>query len=291
MKNRIIVIIIMASFLVTVMILLELNNLEKGEKKSNQLVNVLVARHDIPAFTLISTNDISVIKVPKRYQQAHSYNNKHSLFTNNQSKFYTKIRIFSNTQITKSIVENVDQAPFHVLIPEGMRAVDVPIVDQDFLDLLLPGTKIDFILRLYDTTLFLFQNIVIIKKGNLIMNQMDRLKKAKNFKPRYRTITVLFSPNDVLRYFYMINNLSLDIIARSKLDDKIIEGVIIKRDNFVSGNYESRKGIKELTDLTENEKLDILKDFTKSQKNAFIKENIGVLRDKALKARNDHRKK
>ncbi len=286
MKKNIILF-IASSVIISFLIMLILKTSEKREEERNQFIDVVVAQNNIPRFTLLTTNDVKVIKVPRRYRHVYAYKNIYSLFTNNQPKFYSRVKIYTDTQITKTIIDDIADAPFHVLIPEGMRAVEIPVLDQDFLDLLLPGSKIDFILRLYDTTLFLFQNIMILKKGNATVYQRDLLKKRKNIKSSHKSITVLLSPKDVLRYFYMINNLGLDIIARSKQDDKIIEGTIIKRNNFMTGNYAARKGVKELSDLTKAEQFDIMRDFIKSQKNAFLKENIGVLKNRASKSRNE----
>ena len=203
---------------------------------SNDYVDVVVGAKQIQMGTVL-TNDMLVIKkIPVKGAHpdaAHSISEVSGCFTIGPIEKDEQILV---SNLSKSAT---DTGVLSYTIPEGMRAVSIPVDNVSSINnLISPGNRVDIIATLdlankdnsakLSTTFVLLQNIQVLAVGNITNSN-----SAAN--AQYQTITFAVDPNDILKLINADLNGKVELALRHPLDDQNVTTTPQTPDSFSSG--------------------------------------------------------
>jgi len=135
---------------------------------------VLVANYDLPARTVLKSDLVEAIKMPRVYMQQDAYEIRSNSDIKLVNNLVTSIRIPKGNQITQSaLVPLSPEAGLSVKVPPGYRGCMMPL-DSDLLALIKPGDKIDVLVtfdavmgdnRKEKVTATILQNVLVLGVG------------------------------------------------------------------------------------------------------------------------------
>lgn len=254
----------------------------KNIERLSSFQTVLLARHDIARFAVLSTNDIIPVKMPLRYIQPAAFRNKNQLFRNGSPAFFASMDILEGTQITKSMLADTALRDVAYMIPEGMRAVNIRITDRNFFDLLFPGNRVDFVVYQKNRSFYVLQNILIIKKGPLTL-QSTNAGRSRNIP--YDNVTLLLSQKDALKLAFLFN-MKFEVLCRNFMDKEVLENRVLLGEDFLGEPYRERNKAFDLTSFLETGKLRAEKgDYSGDEGELLTRKYMGLFTDRALQQR------
>jgi len=151
-----------------------LSSKERELSKAYEVAQVLVAKYDLPARTILKPDLVEVAQVPRKFIEKDSYEVRNPSDIKLVTNLVTAIRIPKGNQITQSsLLTLTPEAGLSVKIPPGYRGAILP-ADSDLIKLIKPGDRVD-ILVTFDAivgdkkekvTATILQNVLVLGVGS-----------------------------------------------------------------------------------------------------------------------------
>jgi len=151
-----------------------LSSKERELSKAYEVAQVLVAKYDLPARTILKPDLVEVAQVPRKFIEKDSYEVRNPSDIKLVTNLVTAIRIPKGNQITQSsLLTLTPEAGLSVKIPPGYRGAILP-ADSDLIKLIKPGDRVD-ILVTFDVivgdkkekvTATILQNVLVLGVGS-----------------------------------------------------------------------------------------------------------------------------
>ena len=152
-----------------------LTSKERALSAAHEEAQVLVASYELPARTVLKSDLVETVKIPKIYMQQDAYEIRSNSDIKLVNNLVTAIRIPKGNQITQSaLIPLSPEAGLSVKVPPGYRGCMMPL-DNDLLRLIKPGDKIDVLVtfeavmsdsRKERVTATILQNVLVLGVGS-----------------------------------------------------------------------------------------------------------------------------
>jgi len=177
-----------------------LSNKEKDIAKDFEMAQVLVAKYDLPARTIIKADLVETVEIPRRYIQKDAYEVRSAADIKMVVNLVSAIRIPKGNQVTQSALLALSpEAGLSVKVPPGLRGAVLP-VDSDLLRLIKPGDRVDILVtfeavmadgKKERVTATILQNVLVLGVGtNLGQGLNAAMAAAKGNKRRRQMLSV-----------------------------------------------------------------------------------------------------
>ncbi|MBI4056685.1 MAG: Flp pilus assembly protein CpaB [Elusimicrobia bacterium] len=147
---------------------------EQSATKTYETVQVIVAKQDLPARTVLKEDLVEVVNMPRKFMQMDGYEVKSPSDIRLVSNLVTQVRVPKGNQITQSSLMSLSpEAGLSVKVPPGYRG-SVLSVDHEFLQLIKPGDRVDILVtfdalmadsRKEKVTATILQNVLVLGVG------------------------------------------------------------------------------------------------------------------------------
>lgn len=151
-----------------------LSSKERELSKSYETAQVLVAKYDLPARTILKPDLVEIAEIPRKFMEKDAYEIRNPSDIKLVTNLVTAIRIPKGNQIIQSaLLTLTPEAGLSVKVPPGYRGALLP-VDSDLLKLIKPGDRVD-ILVTFDAivgekkekiTATILQNVLVLGVGS-----------------------------------------------------------------------------------------------------------------------------
>ncbi|MCX7648682.1 MAG: Flp pilus assembly protein CpaB [Elusimicrobiales bacterium] len=151
-----------------------LSSKERELSKAYEIAQVLVAKYDLPARTILKPDLVEVAQIPRKFIEKDSYEIRNPSDIKLVTNLVTAIRIPKGNQITQSaLLTLTPEAGLSVKVPPGYRGATLA-VDSDLIKLIKPGDRVD-ILVTFDAivgdkkekvTATILQNVLVLGVGS-----------------------------------------------------------------------------------------------------------------------------
>ena len=152
-----------------------LTSKERALASAHEEASVLVANYELPARTILKSDLVEAVKIPRIYMQQDAYEIRSNSDIKLVDNLVTAIRIPKGNQITQSaLIPLSPEAGLSVKVPPGYRGCMLPL-DNDLLRLIKPGDKIDVLVtfdavmgdnRKEKVTATILQNVLVLGVGS-----------------------------------------------------------------------------------------------------------------------------
>ena len=167
-----------------------LTSKERAISAQNDPAQVLVAKYDLPARTIMNVDLVETRIIPKNFIEQDSYEIKSQSDIKLVSNLVTAVRIPKGNQITQSALISLSpEAGLSVKVPPGYRGCVLPL-ENDLLRLIKPGDRVDILVtfdavmgdnRKEKVTATILQNVLVLGVGsNLGQGLSGAQAKAKD---------------------------------------------------------------------------------------------------------------
>jgi pilus assembly protein CpaB len=165
-----------------------------------QLVNVVVAKADLASGAVLSNQTVALREVPKTFLHADAV---HSAQWGNIAGRVLSRPVRGGETILNSHLAQGAGAGFSAQLPEGMRALTVPVDEEaSIAGMLAPGDRIDLLFTTAaandSVTVPLLSAVAVIATGVRTQSNENALSARLQSSP-FRTITVAVTPADAAR--------------------------------------------------------------------------------------------
>ena len=152
-----------------------LTSKERAISAQNDPAQVLVAKYDLPARTIMNVDLVETRVIPKNYMEQDAYEIKSQSDIKLVSNLVTAVRIPKGNQITQSALISLSpEAGLSVKVPPGYRGCVLPL-ENDLLRLIKPGDRVDILVtfdavmgdnRKEKVTATILQNVLVLGVGS-----------------------------------------------------------------------------------------------------------------------------
>ncbi len=193
--------------------LMVLTSKEKALSNAYKTAKVLVARVDIPERTVVKTEMVDVMDVPRKFMEQDAFEVKTRSDFKMISNLVTRIRIPKGNQMTQSaLIPMSPEAGLSVKIPPGYRGAILGI-RPELKALIKPGDRVDVLVtfdammadnRKEKVTATILQNVLVIAVGTdmgmgmnakQMKNRKKKASKAAAFSDK-SAISLALNPNE-----------------------------------------------------------------------------------------------
>lgn len=193
MEKKGLVMPLVVAFVAAMIYWLALSSKETALNKAYETANVIVARTDLPARTVVTDDLVEAIPVPRRFMQQDAFEVRTPSDIKMVSNLVTVVRIPRGNQLTQSTLVSLSpEAGLSVKVPPGERGT-VLSVESGLIGLIKPGDRIDIMVtfeavmldgRKEKVTATILQNILVLGVGGDLGQAMsakdsDAKKKAQ----------------------------------------------------------------------------------------------------------------
>ncbi|MDD4004072.1 MAG: Flp pilus assembly protein CpaB [Elusimicrobiaceae bacterium] len=180
---------LVVAFVAAMIYWLALSSKETALNKAYETANIIVARTDLPARTVITDDLVEAIPIPRRFVQQDAFEVRTPSDIKMVANLVTTVRIPRGNQLTQSTLMSLSpEAGLSVKVPPGERGA-VLGVDAAIMGLVKPGDRIDIMVtfeavmldgRKEKVTATILQNILVLGVGgNLGQGMSERTAEAK----------------------------------------------------------------------------------------------------------------
>ena len=229
--NKKIIIIAVILGLITVLALnAYIQSLDEPALASIPHTEVVVAVSTIPAHTRITEDMLGTKSIPSDAVHPEALTS-----LNDAVGGISRTEIIKDEQVLANrVFTDERRATLSYRVPEGMRAVSIPIGDYTGVaGYISPGDSIDILITFADeevnedlTTYTYFQNVKVLATGG------ETRERDTEEQSVVGTLTLLTTPEQAEALVYININTSLHITLRSPLDEEIIELDSYNFENF-----------------------------------------------------------
>lgn len=167
-----------------------LTSKERSMSAQLEQANVLVAKFDLPARTIMNVDLVESRTIPRMYIEQDAYEVRSQSDLKLVANLVTSIRIPKGNQLTQSsLVSLSPEAGLSVKVPPGYRGCLLPL-ESDLLKLVKPGDRVDILVtfeavmgdnRKEKVTATILQNVLVLGVGaNLGQGMSSAQAKAKD---------------------------------------------------------------------------------------------------------------
>ena len=167
-----------------------LTSKERSIAKAQEPAQVLVAKYDLPARTILKEDLVEIVQMPRQYLQQDAQEVRSASDIKMVTNLVTAVRIPKGNQITlSSLVSLSPEAGLSVKVPPGYRGCVIPM-DNEMLRLIKPGDRIDVLVTFEATmgdnhkervTATILQNVLVLGVGTNLGQGMSSIQaKAKD---------------------------------------------------------------------------------------------------------------
>jgi len=167
-----------------------LTSKERSLAKMQETAQVLIAKYDIPARTVIKEDLVEVVNMPRQYMQQDAQEIRTGSDIKMVSNLVTAVRIPKGNQITLSALVSLSpEAGLSVKVPPGYRGCAMPM-DNELMRLIKPGDRVDLLVtfdavmadgRKEKVTATLLQNVLVLGVGSNLGQGMSSIQaKSKD---------------------------------------------------------------------------------------------------------------
>lgn len=196
---------LVVAFVAAMIYWLALSSKETALNKAYETANVIVARTDLPARTVITDDLVEAIPIPRRFMQQDAYEVRTPSDIKLVTNYVTMVRIPRGNQLTQSAIMSLSpQAGLSVKVPPGERG-SVLSVSNEIMGLVKPGDRIDIMVtfeanmvdgRKEKVTATILQNVLVLGVGGdlgqgMTARQSDDKAKAEKSAQAYSDKGVL----------------------------------------------------------------------------------------------------
>ncbi len=152
-----------------------LTSKERTLSAQNEPAQVLVAKYDLPARTIMNVDLVDTRVIPRNFIEQDSYEIKSQSDIKLVSNLVTAVRIPKGNQITQSALISLSpEAGLSVKVPPGFRGCVLPL-ENDLLRLIKPGDRVDILVtfdavlgdnRKEKVTATILQNVLVLGVGS-----------------------------------------------------------------------------------------------------------------------------
>lgn len=166
-----------------------LTSKERAIVKAQEPAQVLVAKYDLPARTILKEDLVEIVQMPRQYLQQDAQEIRSASDIKMVANLVTAVRIPKGNQITlSSLVSLSPEAGLSVKVPPGFRGCVIP-AESDLLRLIKPGDRIDVLVTFEATmgdnrkekvTATVLQSVLVLGVGANLGQGMSSIQaKAK----------------------------------------------------------------------------------------------------------------
>ncbi|HAT72470.1 MAG TPA: Flp pilus assembly protein CpaB [Elusimicrobia bacterium] len=208
-----------------------LTSKERDLAAQNEPANVLVAKYDLPARTIMNVDLVETRVIPKMYIEQDAYEVKSQSDIKLVTNLVTAVRVPKGNQITQSsLVSLSPEAGLSVKVPPGYRGCVLPL-ENDLLRLIKPGDRVDILVsfdavmgdnRKEKVTATILQNVLVLGVGsNLGQGLSGGQAKAKAaaeaadqaFSEK-AALSLALNPNEAQYLALSVKQGSVDVVVR-----------------------------------------------------------------------------
>ncbi len=234
-NKRILILAILFGLITVVALNYYLTSLDKPAMDSIPKTSVVVAKTTIPAHTRIQAEMLEVKTIPSEGVHPQALRS-----INEAVGGISRTEIVAGEQVLgQKIVTDDRPATLSYRIPEGMRAISIPVGVSDAVSgFISSGDSIDILISFEDvevnqslTTYTYFQNVKVLATGSETRERDTEEPVGAN------TLTLLVTPEQAEALVFVNFNTDLWLTLRSPLDENIVE--------LDSYNFESFEAFRE----------------------------------------------
>jgi len=165
-----------------------LTSKERAIAKMQETAQVLVAKYDMPARTILKEDLVEIVSVPRQYMQQDAQEIRSGSDIKLVTNLVTAVRIPKGNQITLSALVSLSpEAGLSVKVPPGYRGCTLPM-DNELMRLIKPGDRVDILVtfdavmgdnRKEKVTATILQNVLVLGVGTNLGQGMSSIQ-AKN---------------------------------------------------------------------------------------------------------------
>ena len=167
-----------------------LTSKEKALAASQEIAQVLVAKYDLPARTILKEDLVSIVQIPRQYMQQDAQEIRSASDIKLVANLVTAVRIPKGNQVTSSALVSLSpEAGLSVKVPPGYRGCVMPM-DNAPMRLIKPGDRVDVLVtfdavmgdnRKEKVTVTMLQNVLVLGVGTNLGQGMSSIQaKAKD---------------------------------------------------------------------------------------------------------------
>ncbi|MGC9070765.1 MAG: Flp pilus assembly protein CpaB [Elusimicrobiales bacterium] len=166
-----------------------LSSKERELSRAYEPAQVLVAKYDLPARTILKADFVEIVEIPRKFVQKDAYEVRNPSDIKLVTNLVTAIRIPKGNQITQSaLLTLTPEAGLSVKVPPGYRGATLQ-VDNELLRLIKPGDRVDILVtfeaivgdKKEQVTATILQNVLVLGVGsNLGQGITDELAKKQS---------------------------------------------------------------------------------------------------------------
>lgn len=151
-----------------------LSSKERELSKAYEPAQVLVAKYDLPARTILKPDFVEVVEIPRKFIQKDAYEIRNPSDIKLITNLVTAVRIPKGNQITQSsLLTLTPEAGLSVKVPPGYRGAILQ-VDSELLKLIKPGDRVDILVtfeaivgdKKEKVTATILQNVLVLGVGS-----------------------------------------------------------------------------------------------------------------------------
>lgn len=168
-----------------------LSSKEKEMARNYETAQVLVAKYDLPARTVIKEDLVMLQEIPRIYIQKDAYEIRNASDIKMVVNLVSAIRIPKGNQITQSALLALSpEAGLSVKVPPNLRGAVLPI-DNNLARLIKPGDRVDVLVtfeaimadgRKERVTATILQNVLVLGVGTNLGQGLNSYMAAKKEK-------------------------------------------------------------------------------------------------------------
>ncbi|MBI3547594.1 MAG: Flp pilus assembly protein CpaB [Elusimicrobia bacterium] len=129
----------------SVLYILTLTSRERKLAGSAELVEVMVARTDIPERTVLAADLVDHVAIPRKYVAQDAFEYRIQSDVKMVENLVTQIRIAKGNQIQQAALLPLSpEAGLSTKVPPGYRALPIP-VEPEFMSMIKPGDRVDIV--------------------------------------------------------------------------------------------------------------------------------------------------
>ncbi len=232
MKSKTAIIIAIFSAILGVFLVMSyITSIEEETALDSNIKNVVVAKKNIPQYSLITSDMLKIKQIPSKYLQPKSISSTKELFDKNaKPKFVTLVPIMENESIlsTKLTIPGKETG-LAVVISQGKRAISIPVADDTSVSgLIKPGNRVDLIATFEDKSAYLLQNLLVLSVGNKIVGELaDKEEESGGILADMtegmggNSITLAVTPREALKIAFARDKCTFNLVLRSPIDTAV----------------------------------------------------------------------
>jgi len=167
-----------------------LTSKERSLARMQESAQVLVAKYDLPARTILKEDLVEIVNIPRQYMQQDSQEIRSASDIKLIANLVTAVRIPKGNQITLSALVSLSpEAGLSVKVPPGYRGCALPL-ENELMRLIKPGDRVDILVtfdavmgdnRKEKVTATILQNVLVLGVGTNLGQGMSSIQaKAKD---------------------------------------------------------------------------------------------------------------